>query len=205
MQRYKRCKAKDPHNTSACFLVPSTKGPWNKYRPSLTVLAKYPKGATLHKDPRSDQPISSPFAMLALYNKPTPTMRLNAFSDNAQPLHMLFPGSLAGQNVNVLIDTGASHSFLDVTFSKKHGFHIKPDTGSVNCGGNTVATVSGSATLPLVVYPDLRQHVKFYLTKLPHGHSVILGNTWLLPNKVILDHNHRTMEAAVHGKSFEFA
>jgi hypothetical protein len=118
---------------------------------------------------------------------------------------MLFPASLAGQNVNVLIDTGASHSFLDVTFAKKHGFRIKSDTGSVNCGGNTVATVTGSAILPLVIYPDLCQHVKFYLTKLPHGHSAILGNTWLIPNKVILDHNRRTMKAVVHGISFEFA
>lgn len=46
----------------------------------------------------------------------------------------------------------------------------------------------------LNIYPSFRQRVKFYVTDTPDGHPVILGNTWLIANKVILNHASRTME-----------
>ena len=205
MQRYQRCKHKAPHNTSACFLVPAIRGPWNKYKSSLTKLMTYPKGTPLYVHPHHQTKYPVPYAVTAYYDKPVPTMQLNAFADDAQPLPMIFPGSLAGHDVGILTDTGASHSFLDMAFAKQHKFTINPDAGSVNCGGKTVATITGSVTLPLIIYPDLRQHVKFYLTKLPEGLSVILGNTWLVPNKVILNHEDRSMQAVVHNKTYNIA
>jgi len=51
MQRYQRCKRKDPESTSACFPVPATEGPWNKYWPRLKVLKGNPKGTPLYMDP----------------------------------------------------------------------------------------------------------------------------------------------------------
>jgi hypothetical protein len=204
MQHYERCKRKDPLHTSACFLVPTTKGPWNKYRPSLKQLKVYPKGALLYMDPRTKELIPSPMAMIALYDGPAPLFQLHAFADDTQPLHMTFPSHLAGKHVDVLVDTGASHSFLDVAFAKTHGFHVSPDSGSVNCGGKTVVAVSGSATLLLAIHPGYRQRVKFYITKLPVGYPVILGNSWLIANKVVLDHDNRTMAATVAGRTYTF-
>jgi hypothetical protein len=205
MQHYQRCKRQNPEHTSACFLVLATKGPWNKYRPRLRMIKAYPKGTPLYRDPRTNTAISSLIAMLVLYDEPTPLLQLHAFADDIQPLHMTFPSRLAGQDVDVLVDTGASHtshSFLDEKFA--HGFSVHPDAGSVNCGGDTTASITGSATLLLTIHPGFRQRVKFYLTKVPQGYSVILGNSWLIANKVLLNHDTRTMEATTKGKKYKF-
>jgi hypothetical protein len=98
--------------------------------------------------------------MVALYDPPLPLLKLHAFTDDHQPLHMTFSSYLAGQHVNVLVDTGASHSFMDETFADKHGFHITPDSGSVHCGGRTTATIKGSVTVLLHIRPGYRQQVK---------------------------------------------
>jgi hypothetical protein len=74
----------------------------------------------------------------------------------------------------------------------------------VNCGGDTTASITGSATLLLTIHPGFRQRVKFYLTKVPQGYSVILGNSWLIANKVLLNHDTRTMEATTKGKKYKF-
>jgi hypothetical protein len=90
------------------------------------------------------------------------------------------------------------------TFAKLHGFHITPELGNVNCGGNTTAAITGCSTLLLHIQSGFRQRVKFYVTDLPQGHPVILGNTWLMANKVILNHASRTMMATAGPKTFQF-
>jgi len=114
--------------------------------------------------------------MLALYDEPTPLLRLHTFADDTQPLHVTFPSRLAGQNVDSMVDKGASHSFLDVAFAQAQGFSVHPDARSVNYGGDTNASITGSATLLLTIHPGFRQlhRVNLYITKLPQGYSVIL-------------------------------
>jgi hypothetical protein len=197
VQHYTRCKKLDPHNTSACFLVLASRGPWSKYRHLFPVLLKIPKGTPLYVDPRDQALIPAIQNMLVLCDKPLPLLHLHAFADDTQPLHMTFPSSLAGQKVHVLVDTGASHSFMDASFAHQHGFHIHTDSGNVNCGGNAIAHIIGSSTVMMTFQNSFRQRVKFYITDLPKGHPVILGNTWLIDNKVVLDHASRTMQAVV--------
>jgi hypothetical protein len=188
MQHYLRCKRKSPHETSACFLVPSVKGPWTKYLAKFKQLKVYPSGTPLYMDSRTSTPIPSPHQVVAYYDQPVPRLHLNAFADDTQHLHMTFPCTIAGQTVDIMVDTGASHSFMDAGFARQNGIHIDNDVGSVNCGGNNVASVVGSAYLQLRI-ENFRQRVKFYLTDLPAGHSVILGNTWLVDNQAVLDHS----------------
>jgi hypothetical protein len=149
MQHYYRCKSRAPHQTSACILVPTTKGPWTQYRSALTVIKEFPKGTPLFVDPRTLQPIPAVHRMVALYDPPLLLLKLHAFTDDHQPLHMTFPSYLAGQHVNVLVDTGASHSFMDATFANKYGFHITPDSGNMHCGGRTTVPIKGSVTVLL--------------------------------------------------------
>jgi len=85
-------------------------------------LKVFPKGTFSFQDPRTNAGVPSHTALLALYDKPAPALQLNAFTADAQPIHMTFPCTLAGQEVNVLVDTGASHSFMDVAFATQHGF-----------------------------------------------------------------------------------
>jgi len=152
MQHYYRCKARAPHTTSACIIVPGTRGPWKQYFSDLQIVADFPKGFPLFVDPRTDQRIPTVHRWLALYDPPVPLLQLNAFSDDHQALHMTFPGTLSGHKVQVLVDTGASHSFIDKKFAERCGFHITPDNGSVKCGGSTTAAIKDLA-LYYFIYP----------------------------------------------------
>jgi hypothetical protein len=204
IQHYYRCKSRAPHQTSACILVPNTKGPWSQYRSALIVVKKIPKGTPLFVDPRTHQSIPAIRRMVVLYDPPLPLLKLHAFTDDTQPLHMTFPSYLAGQHVSVLVDAGASHSFMDETFASNHGFHITPDSGSVHCGGRTTAAIQGYVTALLQMRPGYRQQVKFYITSLPDDHPVILGNTCLIANQVILNYASRTMEVTKASKTSTF-
>jgi hypothetical protein len=118
MQHYLRCKRKSPHETSACFLVPSVKGPWTKYLAKFKQLKVYPSGTPLYMDSRTSTPIPSPHQVVAYYDQPVPRLHLNAFADDTQHLHMTFPCTIAGQTVDIMVDTGASHSFMDAGFAR---------------------------------------------------------------------------------------
>jgi hypothetical protein len=85
MQHYNRCKSRAPHQTSACILVPTTKGPWTQYRSAFTVIKEFPKGTPLFVDPRTLQPIPAVYRMVALYDPPLPLMKLHAFTDDHNP------------------------------------------------------------------------------------------------------------------------
>jgi hypothetical protein len=95
--------------------------------------------------------------------------------------------------------------FPEGSFARTHGFHIHPESGSVNCGGNAKAAISGSATLLLKMRQGFRHRVKFYMTKLPQDLHVILGNNWLIAHCVLLNHATRTMETSHNGKTYQFS
>jgi hypothetical protein len=204
IQHYLRCKRLAPHSTSACIIVPATKGPWSQYRSAFTVLQEFPKGTSIYIDPRTQQSIPAVQRMIALYDPPVPLLELHAFADDTQQLHMTFPCCLAGQRTHVMVDTGASHSFMDQEFAIKYGFHVDPDKGSVQCGGRATAAITGSATVLLHIWPGYRQRVKFYITNLPKDHPLILGNTWLIASQAILNHATRTMQVTKGGSNYEF-
>ena len=79
----------------------------------------------------------------------------------------------------VLIDSGASHNFIDPSYAKAHGFHIMPNSGSVHCGGNTTSQVLGKCILQVKLGKGFCRRVEFHIVETPLGLPVILGNTWI--------------------------
>ena len=126
--------------------------------------------------------------MVLHYESPLPQLHLHTFDTKEEPLRMNFLGKLAGVQTDVLIDTGASHNFIDTQFAKAQGLVVQAERGRVNCGGNTSVAVLGHTYAWLYLRPGYSQMIKLYATDLPDGHPVILGNAWIMHHSAILDH-----------------
>ena len=125
----------------------------------------------------SAKPRSISLSMSSMTNK---TPSLNG-------LLMTFPGKLAGLPVNILIDSGASHNFVDIQFAKSNGLSLQPVTGTVNCAGGNTGHLHGTAKLH-VQLDKYRQQTSMYVTALPQNNLLILGQPWLLANAATLDY-----------------
>ena len=132
---------------------------------------------------------------------PWPNMKLNSFTGDSSAHSMVFQGKLSGQSTRILIDTGASHCFIDTAFAQHCGFVITPDSGSVSCGGKATATVVGSVLADLRLQ-GYKEHITFHSTDLPLDFPVILGNDWMAAHSCILDYEQLAMTFKHKSKSF---
>lgn len=118
-----------------------------------------------------------PERSLLLCDALIPSLCLNTFETDGEALHMNFPGHIAGDPVQVLIDTGASHNFIDTQYANAHRLVIQAEHGTVKCGGNSQTSVIGHSVVWLYLKKGYCQQVKLYVTDLPTGHPDIFGNT----------------------------
>lgn len=206
IQHYKRCKREDPHNTSLLLVVPAHKGAWSSYCHEMQYVQRLKQGKSIYTDCDSGLPYAPlTEGKVLYYDAPLPRMQLHTFSDEGEALHMNFPGKVAGTPVHVLIDTGASHNFIDTTFTKAQGLMINPEEGHVSCGGNTTAVILGSVEVWLHLKKGYSQHLRLYVTDLPTGHPVILGNAWITQHSAILDHERHEMRLKHGAKRISIA
>lgn len=194
LQHYQSCKRRDPHRTSLMLVVPAHKGVWSRYVQDMQRVSSLKQGTSIYQDRGTGLPYA-PLKedMVLYYDPPLPQLRLHTFATEGEPLHMNFPGNLAGVQTDVLIDTGASHNFIDTRFAKAQGLVIQAERGRVNCGGNTSVAVLGHTYAWLYLRPGYSQMTKLYATDLPDGHPVILGNAWIMHHSAILDHERHEM------------
>ncbi|OAV86142.1 hypothetical protein PTTG_30057 [Puccinia triticina 1-1 BBBD Race 1] len=120
--------------------------------------------------------------------KQTHFVKKTARADNRP----FFNGSLLiGNNVKadvyVLVDSGASASFIDIDFAKKIKIEIfdlpikvqcKSFDGSAATSGEINSYAKGDVLIPTVCRSFLCSQVTLYLTKLASA-NIILGNSWL--------------------------
>ena len=133
-----------------------------------------------------------PWDLDVWYDPPSP-MTLSASPDNGKPLDMQFACMLSGTPTQVLIDSGASHCFIDRDFVKAQGWDVTPDVGTVNCGGKTSACIDGFvvADVELGTYTGT---LKFFVMDLPQGDfRLIPGQTWLRSISAVLHYGNQTV------------
>ena len=118
------------------------------------------------------------YSTYVYYDPPAQHMQCNAFKQDNESLDMIFACTIAGIEVGILVDSGATHSFIDIAFAAENGIAMSSDSAMVCCGGDTVAKVSGSAKLTFKL-GKYQKRLRFYACKLPRDHPVILGNGWV--------------------------
>ena len=119
----------------------------------------------------------------------------------SESLQMTFPARVLKCATSVLIDTGATHCFIDKAFAERLGLRVVPQIGQVACGGDMQATTSGFAEFPLKMQ-SFHGIVQCYVLEMPsHGFDIILGESWLTPHEAVLDYGSRTVTYCQAGKS----
>ena len=122
VDHYLECKTKDPRGTSACILVPNWPGPWRQRLKHMELLHVYPKGTRLFTAPNPDgtrrELPGIPWSVHVYYDRPDATMLLTERQTGNNPV-MCFDGQLSGVPARILIDTGATDSFIDERFAQR--------------------------------------------------------------------------------------
>ena len=206
LQHYLHCKARDP-NTSICILVPY----WRRatYWPLLKgmkLLRNYSKGSQIffHKNQNgSTAELLCPWSVAIFYDPPQPPAHLGSVGAEHA---MTFPGSVAGHDTNVLLDTGATHSFVSRTFLQTAG--LKPlslmtsvKVTMANC--DQVATQE-RCNVQLRIQGKLFV-VCSYILPLPAHIGIILGQDWHLQYKVLTDWGNMTCTIQYKNRRFVFS
>lgn len=109
-------------------------------------------------------------------------------------LRMAFDGKLAVLPVEILVDGGAFHNFLDVDFAKAHKLSLQAHAGHTKCAGGNSGRVQGVAKLQVQLNHDqYNKRTDMYAISLPRTNMLILGQPWLLANSATLDCSKGTL------------
>lgn len=188
ISHYLRCKSQKPACTSACVVVPY----WPQPQPWLDLVAKmrlmhtYPANSCQYFGVTNRFPVHVYCDAVSL---PPPPHRLQISSATrvAQPgLDMIFDSVVSGVPCKSLIDSGATHSFMDASFAKEHNFSVKTlrhPVGVEVADGNT-CPILHTCTLRFRI-GKYKETLTFLLMPLAPA-EIVLGNSWMKPRHVLL-------------------
>ena len=186
LQHYWRCKADAPKHTSLCVLINTQHEFFPKWR------------TLLHGMKRVPCPHLPGYAFWADASFPTPIKAsVNALGRSA--CSMVFPGLAGGSPAQFLLDSRASHCFIDKTFAETNGFALFPADASVTMANGNSATVS-QCTAPIKL--RLQRHtsnVVCFVVDMLQQYDLILGDDWLVKHKVKMDFETRACYIFKHG------
>ena len=193
IKHYLKCKARAPQTTSACVVVPSWRGKWRRLLNDMKLIEKFDKGSMLFTEPRegrcSQMLGPSPWDIEVWYDPPT-QMQMNSLPDGKQ-LMMTFEGVVAGSQANVLIDSGASHNFIDQSFVMKNNLNVEKGSGHVLCAGKNEVPVQGVVKARVKIQSFAGELNMLMLDMPSEGLHVVLGQPWLKEHKAVLSYVER--------------
>ncbi|KAJ9519415.1 hypothetical protein QJQ45_023059 [Haematococcus lacustris] len=121
-------------------------------------------------------------------------VRLEPTGPRGGKLRFLMPAKVQGDvRCKVLVDTGATESFVDASFANKLEAPVRhQDTVRIRVANGQYAVISSQALVNLWLYPAPCEQL--WLMKMPEllcGVDIILGNDWLDSHKAVLDYGTR--------------
>lgn len=125
-----------------------------------------------------------------------PVVRAQAASNSACPT-MLFSGTANGAPSAILVDSGATHCFMDSTFAQSIGVRHKPADSIIQLANSTEVPATTQCTA-IVRIQGHKASVTCYIIDMQQQFDLILGDTWLRKEKAHLDYNLLT--CTVHKK-----
>jgi hypothetical protein len=158
----------------------------------MQVLQHFLTGTTLFTAPtatgRQTMP-PCPFPVTVYYDPPLVTA--TATQAHSGQLSMLFSGTIDAVPATVLLDSGASHSFVNYDVAQALGLHMHSSAGSITTADSHATPIAGVCTCKI----QIQQHssiVDLYACKLNDSFQVVLGDDWLQKHKAYLDFADRT-------------
>jgi RNase H-like domain found in reverse transcriptase/Reverse transcriptase (RNA-dependent DNA polymerase)/Integrase zinc binding domain/Chromo (CHRromatin Organisation MOdifier) domain/Retroviral aspartyl protease len=99
---------------------------------------------------------------------------------------MTFYGKLCGTKAIILMDSGATHSFIDLEYVKALRIPFTPLESQVSMANGHPSSTYGTISVHMQIQ-SFSKSITCFVTKLAHSVNCVLGNDWLIPNKVVLD------------------
>ena len=184
IQHYMTCKAAAPYTTSACIIVPKiAHRPWQFLLHGMRLLHVYNVG---DKVGDAQQGLSYPLEVW--YDAPKSRLVLNATA--RKKLSMQFTGKVGETEAEILVDSGASDSFMSEEFAKKAGIRTDKAPGvQVTLPDGELSPVVGKCEVRVRIQA-YQCKVTFHVTPLADHFDMILGEPWLLHHKAYLDYGN---------------
>jgi hypothetical protein len=110
---------------------------------------------------------------------------MNALSLSSS-LVMQFLGDVSRMDVHVLLDTVASHCYLNSSYARRIGLHVKEDNRKVVLGNGLEVELEKSVNVHVKIQ-QYQFQVSCLVTKLSDGFNLILGNNWLNKHRAHID------------------
>ncbi|GIM11516.1 hypothetical protein Vretimale_14990, partial [Volvox reticuliferus] len=192
LKHYLKCKRTRPSDTSACIVVPAWPGKFRKHLHGMTLLQEYPVGTNLFNsiNPSGTQKQTKPlqYPVQVWYDAPGPKPLTPTLHHTSGHITMHVSGHINGCPARILVDSGASTSFINTNFALKHNLNIHP------ASLDTVQMANGNCQKPLGYLHGTITAQAFkcpvYLTAmdLTDAYDVILGDDWCTQYKACLDY-----------------
>ena len=201
LRQYIDCKALEPLHTSALIALPRwhRKKSWHKLTRGMTLVHQLDKFADNLADVVDTVSYFGPtlpanamrWSYDIWYDPPVSPMHCNFSTEEGESLMMVFPGIIRAAPVQILIDSGASHNFIDQSLCQKLGLTINKDPGQVACGGNATVSSLGYVHVQL----QMQSYVETVrLIVMPVADTaafqVVLGQQWLRQHGASIDYTH---------------
>jgi hypothetical protein len=186
VRHYLACNARSPENTSACILIPAWKGKHRRLLQGMQLLRTYAQGHVLFTAPRQDgsrQVMQGiPWPVEVWYDPPGRVVNVQLQAARAdQPLMFRFAARVAGCSATVLLDSGASHSFISAAFAEANGLKVLPPVQAYTvrlASGESVA-LQGQCTFKVTMQDYSGTVTALVMPEMLPQTDLILGDGWL--------------------------
>lgn len=183
LQSYLDFKQANPR-ICACIVVPgfynSAAKDWRPLLKTMTRLHVFPGGTDLLVGSGTASPdniVKSPWSIEIWIDMPTDPVKLQSAANTLQPPSMIFPGSINGHKCDILADSGATYSFMDLTLAKHLGLKLYPANIVVEVAdGHSISCIK-KCQIALRIH-DYQDTIWVHLLDLGNS-QVILGDDWL--------------------------
>ena len=165
LRHYSQQKQHDPEHTALCVsLAPDRVQSLKRWLPRAVHVHTFDDGHELWCDP------------------PEPSLKCGAAQHQqpGQPV-MAFAASVNGVRASVLLDTGASRSFVSNALVQRHRWQVTPVRRTVTLADGTRAPITATCTLSLKIQ-SFRTQVTVFVMDLAPRFDIVLGDDWLTAN-----------------------
>ena len=114
---------------------------------------------------------------------------------------MVFSGSAGGASAKIMLDTGASHCFIDLSFAEQNGFALHPANSKVQLADGSKATALQKCHLKV----NLQRHISditCFVLDMQQQYDVILGEDWLNKFRANICYMTKTCTAYKNGAKY---
>jgi hypothetical protein len=179
---YVKGKSKRLFETSACILVEKKKGQGHN-----RLLSRF---QLLHECKHTYVDafgVTKRIILQVYYDPPQPRL-LNSISTNG--LTMQFLGKVFGIDGHILVDTVASHYYLNSSYVKCIGLHMKENNGKVVLKNELEVDMEGTVNVHVKIQ-QYQSQLSCLVIKLSDGFDLILGDNWLNKHKAHINYDSK--------------